>query len=362
MNLNLHKNARTTPAIRQELRESTQSERELARKYQLNRATVRKWRRRDTGQDASHRPHRLHTTLTPAQELVVIELRKTLLLPLDDLLAVTREFINPNVSRSGLDRCLRRHGVSNLQALIPQPEDAPPPQKTFKDYEPGFVHVDVKYLPQMPDEDAHRYLFVGIDRASRWVYVEILGEKTAANAAGFLQRLIAQAPFTVQKVLTDNGKEFTDRFCATGERDPTGRHRFDRACAQHDIDHRLIKPRHPQTNGMVERFNGRISEVLATTRFDSAQSLADTLSRYVRLYNHQIPQRALGHLSPVQALQDWQERCPGLFKKKVYNLTGLDTYTSRAIAKAIAEFGRQSLLQLATDGIEPDGHDRPDQG
>jgi hypothetical protein len=132
MNLNLHKNARTTPAIRQELRESTKSERELAREYHLNRATVRQWRRRDTGQDASHRPHRLHTTLTPAQELVVVELRKTLLLPLDDLLAVTREFLNPDVSRSGLDRCLRRQGVSNLQALIPQPEDEAQPQKTLR--------------------------------------------------------------------------------------------------------------------------------------------------------------------------------------------------------------------------------------
>ncbi len=169
MNLNLHKNARTTPAIRQELRESTQSERELAREYHLNRATVRQWRRRDTGADASHRPHRLHTTLTPAQELVVIELRTTLLLPLDDLLAVTREFLNPDVSRSGLDRCRRRQGVSHLQALIPQPEDDAEPIKTFKDYEPGFVHVDVKYLPHMPDETAHRSLFVGIDRASRWV-------------------------------------------------------------------------------------------------------------------------------------------------------------------------------------------------
>ncbi len=169
MNLNLHKNARTTPAIRQELRESTKSERELAREYHLNRATVRQWRRRDTGADASHRPHRLHTTLTPAQELVVIELRTTLLLPLDDLLAVTREFLNPDVSRSGLDRCLRRQGVSNLQALIPQPEDGAEPIKTFKDYEPGFVHVDVKYLPHMPDETAHRDLFVAIDRASRWV-------------------------------------------------------------------------------------------------------------------------------------------------------------------------------------------------
>ncbi len=52
INLNLHKYARTTPAIRQELRESTQSERELAREYHLNRGTVRKWRRRDNGQDA----------------------------------------------------------------------------------------------------------------------------------------------------------------------------------------------------------------------------------------------------------------------------------------------------------------------
>ena len=124
-------------------------------------------------------------------------------------------------------------------------------------------------------------------------------------------------------MLTDNGKEFTDRCCATGERDPTGRHRFDRTCDSHGIDHRLIKPRHPQTNGMVERFNGRISEVLATTRFDAAQSLEDTLSRYVRLYNHHIPQRALGHIAPVQALQDWQEKCPRLFKRRYTILRGL---------------------------------------
>ena len=51
---------------------------------------------------------------------MVVELRKTLLLPLDDLLVVTREFIHPEVSRSGLDRCLRRHGVSDLKALCPR--------------------------------------------------------------------------------------------------------------------------------------------------------------------------------------------------------------------------------------------------
>jgi hypothetical protein len=57
----------------------------------------------------------LQTTLAPAQEAVAIALRKTLLVSLDDLLAVVREFLNPDVSRSGLDRCLRRHGVGNLR-------------------------------------------------------------------------------------------------------------------------------------------------------------------------------------------------------------------------------------------------------
>ena len=90
MQVTLHKNARTTPAIRQEWRESTKSDRELAREYHLNRATVRKWRQRETGHDASHRPHRIHATLRPIEEIVVVELRKSLLLPLDDLLVVTR--------------------------------------------------------------------------------------------------------------------------------------------------------------------------------------------------------------------------------------------------------------------------------
>jgi len=57
----------------------------------------------------------------------------------------------------------------------------------------------------------------------------------------------------------------------------------------------------------------------------AAQNLEDPLSRYMRLYNHHIPQRASGHIPPVQALQDWQEKCPRLFKKKACNLMGLDT-------------------------------------
>ena len=327
MNVHLHKNARTTPAIRRELQAQPASvtDKELAETYHLNRHTVAKWRRRERTEDASHRPRTLHTTLSPAQEALVVTLRETLLLPLDDLLAVTHEFVNAEVSRSGLSRCLRRHGAPSLKALrAREPADDKPRHKTFKDYEPGFVHVDVKYLPQMPDEDRRQYLFAAIDRATRWVYVEILPDKSAACAKGFLSRLIDKAAFKIRKVLTDNGKEFTDRFCATGERKPTGRHPFDRVCTKHAIEHRLIQPRKPQTNGMIERFNGRIADVLATTRFDSSQSLTETIASYARVYNQHIPQKALGHVAPIQALKDWYQKDPELFKKRVYNLTGLD--------------------------------------
>ncbi len=104
--------------------------------------------------------------------LTVVELRKLLLLPLDDLLVIVREFIHPEATRSGIHRTLRRHGVSNLNALLraENEEAQPAKRKTFKDYAPGFVHVDVKYLPQMADEPRRKYLFVAIDRATRWVY------------------------------------------------------------------------------------------------------------------------------------------------------------------------------------------------
>lgn len=100
-----------------------------------------------------------------------MELRRTLLLPLDDLLGVTRNFICAQATRSGLDRSLRRHGVGNLNALkLATPHKV---HKSFDSYEPGYLHMDVKYLPQMADETQRHYLFVAIDRATRWVLVAI---------------------------------------------------------------------------------------------------------------------------------------------------------------------------------------------
>jgi transposase InsO family protein len=320
----VHPLARTTPRTRAEIGASTESIAALSARYNISLATARKWKARKDVQDRSHCPHTLSTTLTPAQEIVVVELRRTLLLSLDDLLAVTHEFINPAASRSGLDRCLRRHGVSNLKCLQPETEGETTAKKTFKDYEPGFLHIDIKYLPQMPDETQRRYLFVAIDRATRWVHLRVYADQTEASSCDFLNRVKQAAPMKIQKVLTDNGSQFTDRFTSQ-KKEPSGEHAFDQTCEALGIEHRLTPPRHPQTNGMVERFNGRISELVKQTRFTSAAELEQTLLLYLKTYNHHIPQRALNHQSPIQAMKKWQAEKPELFVKRVYKQAGLDS-------------------------------------
>ena len=106
----IHTNARTTPTTRKEIQASSQPQRLLAKRFGVSRLTIRKWQARTDVLDRSPRPPTLQTTLTPLQEDVVVALRTTLLLPLDDLFTVTRECVSPAVSRSGLHRGVKRHG------------------------------------------------------------------------------------------------------------------------------------------------------------------------------------------------------------------------------------------------------------
>ena len=163
----LHSQARTIHLIRDEIRNSTLSQGELAERHNVSRLTIRKWQSRDSAEDLSHRPRTMHTTRTPAQEPIVVELCTTLLLSTDGLLAVAREFVNPALSRTALGGCLRRHGVSSLLELASRETDKLVTKKLLKNYEPRFLHMDIKYLPQLPDETERRDLLVAIDRVMR---------------------------------------------------------------------------------------------------------------------------------------------------------------------------------------------------
>jgi transposase InsO family protein len=117
-----------------------------------------------------------------------------------------------------------------------------------------------------------------------------LHEKATTKIAGdFLRRLIAAVPYKIHTVLTDNGIQFTTpgaggsavseikEAMATGELFRA--HAFELACAKNDIDHRLTKPKHPWTNGQVERMNRTIKE--ATVQrfyYESHQQLCQHLA------------------------------------------------------------------------------------
>lgn len=166
---------------------------------------------------------------------------------------------------------------------------------------------------------------MAIDRATRWVFVQLKANQSTTSAPAFLKALHKVCPIKIRKLLTDNGKEFTSRLFASREREPSGNHEFDQLCQELGIEHRLTKPRTPRTNGMVERFNGRMADVLKTHRFNSREDLEWTLLRYVALYKHQLPKSALKSKTPMQAMKEWYQEHPDLLHKRPYDRPRCDS-------------------------------------
>jgi transposase InsO family protein len=141
----------------------------------------------------------------------------------------------------------------------------------------------------------------------------------------------------------DNGKEFTDRLFGLRERAGSEKHALDKLCTALDIEHRLTPPGSPQTNGppvgdcgqspagqqRVERFNGRLEDVLQSHHVQSGEKMEATPHRDVRLYNQQRPQSTLGSKTPLQVIKDWHKLTLGLFKRQPYYRPGCDTYISK---------------------------------
>lgn len=252
-----HANATTTPEMRAFIHESDLPTAVLARLLKISESTVRKWRQRESMSDASHVPKQLNTTLSEAQEYVVVELRTRLLLSLDELLVVCKQFINPHVSRAGLQRCLKRHGVSRLADMEDSGEfvdaDSPlssPVQVTLEDTldhqvllsdispkamrevlnrtnnlsEDEVVQVKVTQLPDFSNKDAEqgketdqeqlnkRRLLVANDPTSGWVYVDIYDGNEADAASRYMSYVLTKAPFHIRRILAGNYTEFLSRF------------------------------------------------------------------------------------------------------------------------------------------------------
>jgi len=317
----LHRGATTTEAIRRAIQHSQESLRTLARRHGINAKTVAKWRKRDSAADLPTGPKSPHSTvLSMEEEAIIVAFRGHTLLALDDCLYALRATI-PHLTRSSLHRCLQRHGISRL----PEVEGGKPNKKKFERYPIGYFHVDIA---EVRTSEGKLYLFVAIDRTSKFAFVDLVERADMMAAATFLQALVAAVPYHIHTVLTDNGIQFAD--LPNNRRGPTARlraHPFDRICLGNGIDHRLTKPNHPWTNGQVERMNRTIKEATVQRyHYDSHGELRNHLFDFIAAYNYAKRLKTLAGLTPYEYIcKNWTQEPARFTLNPIHQMPGLNT-------------------------------------
>ena len=283
--------------------------RDLAKRYGINQKTVAKWRRRSSVSDLPTGPREPKSTvLTVEDEAIIVAFRRHTLLPLDDCLYSLQATI-PHLTRSSLHRCLQRHGISRL----PDVEGDKPAKKKFKSYPIGYFHIDIA---EVQTAEGKLYLFVAIDRTSKFVFVQLVESANRVTASAFLVALIAAVPYKIHTILTDNGIQF--RFAPRYANGPTARymtHMFDMRCRDNDIEHRFAKINHPWTNGQVERMNRTIKEATVKRyHYDSHGQLESHLTNFVDAYNFARRLKTLKGLTPYEFIAKAWTKQPERFQ------------------------------------------------
>jgi transposase InsO family protein len=324
-----HGGATTTAAVRRAIQHPQESLRALARRHGINPKTVAKWKKRTCVQDQRTGPKDPRSTvLTLQEEAIVVAFRRHTLLPLDDCLYALQPTI-PHLTRSSLHRCLQRHGISRL----PDTDGDKPRRAKFKRYPIGVFHIDIA---EVRTEEGRLYLLVAIDRTSKFAFVELHEKVTRRVAGNFLRALITAVPYRVHTVLTDNGTHFTEPSGNTWTPDEIKQmlarkqlfraHSFELACAQNDVEHRLTKPRHPWTNGQVERMNRTLKEATVKRfHYNRHDQLRTHLADFVAAYNFARRLKTLRGLTPYEAIcKAWAEEPHRFTSNPLHQMPGLN--------------------------------------
>ena len=273
----------------------------LAQRYGVSTETIRKWRKRGAADclDHSAQPHRLPWKATEEERAIVCARRRATNFALDDLTFVVCHFL-PHLNRDSIWRILKAEGLNRRRkARFRTIHQGPGP---FKDYDLGFIHIDIKHLPKLQTANGERRKRSFMSPSTAAPVPSTWPSRTMRpNAAPslFCVRPLRRFPFRLTHVLTDNGSCFTPAFA--------------KACADLGAQYRHTRPRTPQTNGMVERFNGRISSEVLDINIYSHRQLEQLLRGFNQAYNARR-QRVLDSKTPDQIVAERLEATPTLAK------------------------------------------------
>jgi len=272
---------------------------EVAERFGVSRQSVHAWvRRYEQGglgglMDRSHRPESCPHQVSAEVEAAVCELRREHPRwgPLRLAHELGRAGVSPVPSRMGVYRVLVRHAL-----IEPQPRKRPRDSyvRWERDAPMALWQMDLVGGVFLADGTEAK-IVTGVDDHSRFcvicqVVVRATGRAVCLAFAAALRRFGVPG-----EVLTDNGKQFTDRFGKGGEV------LFDRICRDNGIIHRLTQPGHPTTTGKIERFHGSLRRELLDdgvpfTDLAAAQAAVDS---WVRQYNTTRPHQAIGMAVPA---------------------------------------------------------------
>ena len=305
--MNLHRNARTTPASRAELVRRVLSEgqtpKAVATAFGVEIKTVNKWVARFVAEgpvglaDRSSRPKRLRNPTPPQTVERIIALRRQ---------RFTGQQIagQTGVSPATVSRILRAAKLSRAKDLEPAE-----PVVRYERQTPGeLIHLDIKKLGRF-EQVGHRitgdrtrgesrgagweYVHVCIDDASRLAFSQVMKDETAMSAVPFLKAAVAyyaSLGVKVARVMTDNGacyKSFA----------------FRDACAELGLKHIRTKPYTPKTNGKAERFiQTALREWAYAQAYPTSDRRAAELPFWLHRYNWHRPHGGIKSQTPISRL------------------------------------------------------------
>ena len=281
-------------------------------KFRMYRKTIYRWREKYDGtakslKDKSRRPHSHPKQHTEAEIKMIKDYKaknkETGLV----VLWVKLERNGYTRSITSLYRVMQRLGIYNkTPSKKKKYEPKPYQQMTY----PGErIQVDVKYVPldclteEIKEMEGRYYQYTAIDEYTRKRVLWASKEHNTYASTEFLKVIIKKFPFKIECIQTENGCEFTNRLNAQATNKQT---KFEKALAEMNIRHKLIKPKTPRHNGKVERSHRKDQERFYYKRkFKSFEEFERKLGYWEKEYNN-FPMKPLGWKSPNEQLKGYK--------------------------------------------------------
>src|SRR5947209_2459324 len=122
--------------------------------------------------------------------------------------------------------------------------------RTIKIGQP-FERIGINIVGPLPKtSQGNVHIVVAVDYLTKWPEARAIPDATAESVAKFFYEDIICRHGCPKEIVSDNGSAFISQL-------------VEKLLQQHQIKHRLISPYHPQTNGLVERFNRTLCKAIA---------------------------------------------------------------------------------------------------